>query len=42
MILDKIPEEESNYGEDKQREHISPNENDKKHLLGNGHHITRI
>lgn len=47
MLLDKIMEEDSNYGEDKHhREHISPNENDTKHLLGNGHqtsiNITRI
>lgn len=48
MLLEKILEEESNYGDERhhQREFLSPNENDKKHLLGNGHtinvHITRI
>lgn len=52
MILEKILEEDGNYGEERnhQREYHSPdahNENDKKHLLGNGHHtinvhITRI
>lgn len=40
MLLDKILEEEGNYGEEKHREHISPNENDKKQLLGNGHHTS--
>lgn len=47
MLLEKILEEESCYGDERnQRDYLSPNENDKKHLLGNGHtaniHITRI
>lgn len=48
MLLERILEEESIYGDERlQREYInSPNENDKKHLLGNGHtvnvNITRI
>lgn len=45
MLLEKILEEESNYG-DERNQHPSPNENDKKYLLGNGHtdgvNITRI
>lgn len=49
MLLEKILEEDGNYGDERnhQREYL---ENDKKHLLGNGHghghtinvHITRI
>lgn len=52
MILEQILEEDGYYGDERnnQRQYHSPdahNENDKKHLLGNGHHtinvhITRI
>lgn len=49
MLLEKILEEDSNYCDDRQhREFISHehDEQDKKHLLGNGHtvtvHVTRI
>lgn len=45
MLLEKILEEEISYG-DERHQHPSPNENDKKYLLGNGHtvgvNITRI
>lgn len=46
MILEKILEEDSIYGDDRSRDNLSPISNDKKYLLGNGHNhstnITRI
>lgn len=50
MLLEKILEEDSIYGDDRGRDSISPISNDKRYLLGNGHHshnpisthITRI
>lgn len=46
MLLEKILEEESIYGDEKGRDNLSPssNGNDKKLLLGNGHtvNMTRI
>lgn len=48
MLLEKILEEDSIYGDDRARDNLSPISNDKKYLLGNGHnnhmstHITRI
>lgn len=45
ILLEKILEEDSIYGDDRARETCSPQANDKRHLLGNGHtavHITRI
>lgn len=45
MLLEKILEEDSIYGDDRARENLSPiGGNDTKYLLGNGHtvNITRI
>lgn len=44
MLLEKILEEESIYGDDRARDNLSPQANDKRLLLGNGHgvHMTRI
>lgn len=51
MLLEKILEEDSIYGDERGRDNISPVSNDKRYLLGNGHnnhnnlnstHITRI
>lgn len=48
MLLEKILEEDSIYGDERGRDNISPLGNDKRYLLGNGHHnpnsthITRI
>lgn len=46
MLLEKILEEDSIYGDERIRDNMSPISNDKKYLLGNGHtngtHITRI
>lgn len=46
MLLEKILEEDSIYGDERVRDNMSPISNDKRYLLGNGHtngtHITRI
>lgn len=45
MLLEKILEEDSIYGDDRARDNLSPiGGNDTKYLLGNGHtiNITRI
>lgn len=46
MLLEKILEEDSIYGDERIRENVSPVSNDKKYLLGNNHnhgpHIARI
>lgn len=44
MLLEKILEEESIYGDDRARDNLSPQANDKRLLLGNGHGVdmTRI
>lgn len=42
ILLEKIMEEDSSYCDERTQGITSPTSNDKKHLLGNGHHLHSV